>query len=866
MTDNHSEADFIPPTIEEIAALLPAYDVHSFIAKGGMGAVYMASQRSLDRPVAIKILPRHFGEDAEFRASFEAEAKSMAKLNHPNLIGIYDFGQVDGLLYIIMELVHGKSLYHSAYGQTVAPTEAARIVSEICRGLANAHKHGILHRDIKPSNILLDPSASPKIGDFGLARPVGEHESENIFGTPGYTAPEVLDSPAAVDESTDLYAVGIMLYELLTGKIPADTYESAATRTNCSPKFDHIIRKAIHPNPAMRFRSADEMADALEPLINDNASSNPLLAHAAKARTSATAKSAINRTHNKAAYAHSGKSTANHPVARNIIIIIALLIAIYVAWEGLKNINEKRALEQAELLAEQEKVQKENSSPNKGTTNTKINPTPNIKINPTPNIKINPTSPVQKGFVFKKAQDGTPQETLARLQPQLVEGIRTEFPKGSILRTGRVRFFVEEKMTWRQAQEFCENHGGHLAILPKNADLTWLTSKLGFDDSIWLGAGTSGDNQWCWIDGTSWGHEIRNTTKSAYVSTDQSEVLIPNSGSALHSFFIEWNADASTPASFTNQLKRMAESINATSPSLPAGTVSFDGGSYLLINKALNWKEALELAHLAGGVLATPTTLEENDWVLSFVSSNIQENQACWIGGSRPANGTWAWANAEPWAADSWASDTPNANTSSPAGCAIISSGAWKDYPTNAPQAYFLIEWSKTKSAPPQVKGKPLASDDIIEAKREMCANLLSSIQARHEKNFTSNIKGYEQKLRSFSRGLPNSLKQAYAPVLTEMKNSYQNNRIPDDLDRESMPKKAAGILDFHLDKQNRITAKLLSDTEDLRENYQNALHKAAQDYKSKNLTSNLRQAEEEIKNTQRGGSAFVEYITGKKK
>ncbi|PID80455.1 protein kinase, partial [bacterium DOLZORAL124_64_63] len=165
--------DFTPPGLEEIAALLPSYEIISFIAKGGMGAVYMARQKSLDRDVAIKVLPRHFGEDAEFRASFETEAKNMAKLNHPNLIGIYDFGQIDGLLYIIMEMVQGQSLFHSAYGKTIEPTEAARVVSEICHGLDHAHKHGILHRDIKPANILLDPSASPKIGDFGLARPVG---------------------------------------------------------------------------------------------------------------------------------------------------------------------------------------------------------------------------------------------------------------------------------------------------------------------------------------------------------------------------------------------------------------------------------------------------------------------------------------------------------------------------------------------------------------------------------------------------------------------------------------------------------------------------------------------------------------------
>ena len=112
--DSSPSSDFTPPQPEEIAKLLPAFEIISLIAKGGMGAVYLARQKSLDREVAIKILPHHFGEDANFRTSFETEAKSMAKLNHPNLIGNYDFGQVDGLLYIVMEMVHGQSLYHAS--------------------------------------------------------------------------------------------------------------------------------------------------------------------------------------------------------------------------------------------------------------------------------------------------------------------------------------------------------------------------------------------------------------------------------------------------------------------------------------------------------------------------------------------------------------------------------------------------------------------------------------------------------------------------------------------------------------------------------------------------------------------------------
>src|SRR5688572_14708495 len=215
-----SADSFEAPSLEHLAELLPAYDFEAFIAQGGMGAVYKARQRSLDRDVAIKILPREMGADPEFRQSFETEAKAMARLNHPNLIGVYDFGDVEGMPYIVMEYVNGKSLFHSAYNTAIDPVQAVTIVKGICDGLAHAHENGVIHRDIKPANILLTPKAEPKIGDFGLARPAGADHSGVIMGTPGYAAPEITRQPDHADRRSDIFALGIVLYELLVGKSP----------------------------------------------------------------------------------------------------------------------------------------------------------------------------------------------------------------------------------------------------------------------------------------------------------------------------------------------------------------------------------------------------------------------------------------------------------------------------------------------------------------------------------------------------------------------------------------------------------------------------------------------------------------------
>ncbi|MEI7911472.1 MAG: serine/threonine-protein kinase [Verrucomicrobiota bacterium] len=279
MTDPNTIAAFEAPEPARLAPLFPGYEIEGLIATGGMGAVYKAVQLSLDRPVAIKILPREFGEDESFRANFEAEAKAMARLNHPNLIGVYDFGEVAGMLFIIMEFVAGKTLFHSAHGIAIAPEAAARIAVGVCQGLAHAHEHGILHRDIKPGNILLDQQARPKIGDFGLARPIGAavKAGETIFGTPHYTAPEVLMHPNQVDARADIFSVGVVLHELLTGRLPAADTRPTSVICGCDARFDAVIRRATHPVPDLRYPSAAEMAKDLRSI----AAATPAAAHAA---------------------------------------------------------------------------------------------------------------------------------------------------------------------------------------------------------------------------------------------------------------------------------------------------------------------------------------------------------------------------------------------------------------------------------------------------------------------------------------------------------------------------------------------------------------------------------------------------------
>jgi serine/threonine protein kinase len=254
---------FRAPSPESLAELLPQYGMDFFIAQGGMGAVYKAIQLSLDRVVAIKVLPKELGKDPEFRESFITEAKAMARLNHPNLLGVFDYGNVDGMPYITMEYVEGGSLHEATWNQVIEPTAAVAIVKGICDGLAHAHENNIIHRDIKPSNILLTTKAEPKVADFGLAHSTDSAESGMMMGTPGYTAPEVFHDPSQAGELADIYSVGVILHRLLSGIDPAGSM-APPTQGTGSLRLDAIWRKASHLTPSQRYKSIEAMAVDLE--------------------------------------------------------------------------------------------------------------------------------------------------------------------------------------------------------------------------------------------------------------------------------------------------------------------------------------------------------------------------------------------------------------------------------------------------------------------------------------------------------------------------------------------------------------------------------------------------------------------------
>ena len=264
---------FQPPPVEEMARLFPQLEILGLIGKGGMGAVYKARQPVLDRFVALKILPAQVAGGPDFTERFNREARALARLNHPNIVTVHEFGQVSGLPFFIMEYVDGLNLRQLERAGKLSPREALQIVPQICEALQFAHDAGVVHRDIKPDNILLDQKGRVKIADFGIAKilgtppATGAAETRGAIGTPHYMAPEQVEKPQSVDHRADIFSLGVVFYEMLTGELPLGKFAppSASPRAvQVDVRLDEVVLRALEKEPDRRYQHASQVKTAVE--------------------------------------------------------------------------------------------------------------------------------------------------------------------------------------------------------------------------------------------------------------------------------------------------------------------------------------------------------------------------------------------------------------------------------------------------------------------------------------------------------------------------------------------------------------------------------------------------------------------------
>ena len=317
-SEGGGDSGFVPPPVEAIVKLFPQLEILELIGRGGMGAVYKARQPGLDRLVALKILPPKAGSDPGFAERFMREARALARLSHPNIVGVYDFGQVSGagvqpvsapgvppeqppiapasspqpstlspqpsfpLHYFIMEYVDGPNLRQLERAGKLTPRQALQIVPQICEALQFAHDEGIVHRDIKPENVLLDKKGRVKIADFGLAKILGREAQDfrltgagQVMGTPHYMAPEQVEHPQSVDHRADIYSLGVVFYEMLTGDLPLGRFAPPSRKVQVDVRLDEVVMHALENEPERRYQHASQLKSDVETITAHAADAKP---------------------------------------------------------------------------------------------------------------------------------------------------------------------------------------------------------------------------------------------------------------------------------------------------------------------------------------------------------------------------------------------------------------------------------------------------------------------------------------------------------------------------------------------------------------------------------------------------------------
>ncbi|MFN0076916.1 MAG: protein kinase domain-containing protein [Prosthecobacter sp.] len=699
-----------PPTLEEMQAMLPQYQFESLLGRGGMGAVYKAVQASLDRAVAIKVLPGDLidDSDAQFAERFKNEARTMAKMNHPAIVNVYDFGETQtGLLYIVMEFIDGTDVSKMISSQGKLPEDyALSITAHVCDALNYAHRHGIIHRDIKPANILINMEGAVKVADFGLAKASdagqsGLTKTNMAMGTPDFVAPEALIPGIPLDGRADLYAIGVMLYQMLTGEIPRGIWTLPGMKLGTDPRFDAIITKAMQSDRDHRYQSAADLRRDLDTILT-----LPRAALIAQQQAAAEATARATQAQKQQAPATAGhaatakKKSSNLGPILGVAASLALIAGLYVMLTGGGSKKSTRYDSAA------------SPSPPKAAPGT---PKP---IQNKPAAPTTPSAP---------AVAATPPAPAPEMPAPSSSVPPADLKSGAVQTFGGHRYqLAEGNLQWDAAKAKAESMGGHLATITSKEEGEWLKHSLaslkGTRSHVILGGyRTSGDGPWTWVTGepfdlSLWLGNVLGTKgmKLAFYLDHAHWDDVPAANS--YSFLVEWD-DAGTktmPASTAPVAS--AAAVMPASPSTPpvaamgpaadfkSGAVhSFGGHRYQWIEGGLPWDAAKAKAESMGGHLATITSKEESEWLknslllLKGIHSHVS------LGGYRaPEGGPWKWVSGEPFDMSLWPGSAPT--STDPRLAFYIDNVAWDDVPADL-KAPFLVEWDRAEliAAHPQL-------------------------------------------------------------------------------------------------------------------------------------------------------------------
>ncbi len=542
-----------PPSLEEMQAMLPQYQFECLLGRGGMGAVYKALQVSLDRLVAIKVLPGDLldNEDANFLERFKNEARTMARLNHPSIVNVYDFGETQtGLLYFVMEFINGTDVAQMIAAQGKLPEDyALSITAHVCDALAYAHKNGVIHRDIKPANILINMDGAVKVADFGLAKASdagqsGLTKTNMAMGTPDFVAPEALIPGIPLDGRADLYAIGVMLYQMLTGEIPRGIWTLPGMKLGTDPRFDAIITKAMQTDRDHRYQSAADLRRDLDTILTLPRAA--LIAQQQAAAETAARATQAQKQHEAAKSGHAeappAKRTSTLGPILGIAASIALVAGLYVMLTG-------------------------GSSKKPASDHNAASPSPPAAGSSTPEPAENTSVPTTT----------PPAPAVTASTPEIPAAAPSvppaDFKSGSVQTFGGHRYqLVEENLRWDAAKVKAESMGGHLATITSKEENEWLKNSfllLKWTRShVFLGGyRTQGYGPWTWVTGEPfdmalWLGTVPNTN-DPYLAFYLDQTCwddVPDTN--FYSFLVEWDDDGTKPMP--------AAPVASTAPAMPA--------------------------------------------------------------------------------------------------------------------------------------------------------------------------------------------------------------------------------------------------------------------------------------------------------
>ncbi|MCB1131003.1 MAG: protein kinase, partial [Verrucomicrobiae bacterium] len=716
----------------------------------------------------------------------------MAKLKHPNLITVFDSGDAGGMFYQISEYVHGKTLAHSSEGKAIDPATAVPLVEGIAKGIVYAHQNQVVHGNLRRASVLLTPDVTPKIGGFGTR------------------------DASVIKPKDDVRAIGVILYELLTGRARTDDAPPPSEICGCKPALDGIVRKAVE-NGDGSFKDAASLLAAIEE-FQSGKGSRAVLAPAGGKGTSAIGRApgaAPDAKPVPQSAAAGGAPSGGHLV-RNLFIIALLLVTIYFVWGELKKAQAQRdrdnkqtaesndaarrkALEEARLKREAKLEEMRNQQAANGTDGSGV------------------------------SDSETTEESIARLRSALASGDRSEMPAGSRTAGDSFYVFLNRPMSWFDADRYARELGGHLAAPSGTTDVTWLAELAPEEGRCWIGAGRSGRSDWSLCDGSAWKPAKAPTGIGSFVSIDTHGLARTHNADESFGFIIQWHMDGSNPGGLESRLTAAGKSIASGEMIFPPGTRRFGNRLFLPVIHEVDWKAAKKLAWSAGGHLAVLTNVEEIE-AASTITSGIDAPNGLWLAGFRDGD-HWCWDTGEAWTSAKWAPDRGEA--SDDAALALAPGHGWGPRDRGEPASGFVIEWSSDSRSQTAENPSEKPSGADISSLTDKARELLANLETKRSKDLESNAKTFTWDLGGWLRNLSSTDQDMWGEQVSKLINSVEDNRVPASVPEESgvkLSEKMASIASYAARKQAEIDSAFATDARKIRDAFVPRLETAATD------------------------------------